>query len=84
MVPCLFGLYSVVALRYVWLPEKVKQARGIEWTGKNTVTFADALTSVRRWLWREWVFETCGHKAAFSKLPARFQELLCYNLAPAA
>jgi DDE superfamily endonuclease len=84
MVPCLFGLYSVVALLYAWLPEKAKQARGVQWVGKNTVTFSDALTSVRRWLWREWIFETCGHKATFSKLPARFQELLCYTLAPAA
>ena len=84
MVPCLFGLYSVTALLYAWLPEKEQQAATIEWVGKSTVTFSDALTCVRRWLWREWVFETCGHAAAFAKLPAPFRDLLCYTLAPAA
>jgi hypothetical protein len=84
MVPCLFGLYSVVALLYVWLPDKVRQSAGIQWAGKNTVTFSDALTGVRRWLWREWVFETCGHHTAFSKLPPAFRDLLCHALTPAA
>jgi len=84
MVPCLFGLYSVVALLYVWLPQQARLTAGIQWAGKHTVTFSDALTCVRRWLWREWVFETCGHRAAFSKLPPVFQALLCRALAPAA
>jgi hypothetical protein len=83
LAPCLFGLYSVVALLYHWLPEKDRVA-GVQWVGKNTVTFSDALTSVRRWLWREWVFETGGHHAAFSKLSPEFQSLLCRALAPAA
>lgn len=83
MVPCLFALYSVVVLIYQWLPEKARAA-GVQWVGKDTVTFSDALTCVRRWLWREWVFETGGHRAAFSKLPPTFQALLCCALAPAA
>ena len=84
MVPCLFGLYSVTVLLYVWLPEKDRLAATVAWVGKSTVTFSDALTCVRRWLWREWVFETCGHTAAFSKLPPDFRDLVCYALAPAA
>lgn len=83
LVPCLFGLYSVVALLYVWLPEKARTA-GIQWQGKDTVTFSDALTCVRRYLWREWVFETGGHHLAFSKLAPAFRDLLCHALAPAA
>lgn len=83
MVPCLFGLYSVVVLIYHWLPEQARAA-GVQWAGKDTVTFSDALTCVRRWLWREWVFETGGHRAAFSKLSPTFQALLCCALAPAA
>lgn len=84
MAPSLFGLYSVVVLLYVWLPETVRQERGIEWAGKDTVTFSDALTAVRRWLWQSWVFETGQHQAAFSKLPTALRRLLCSALAPAA
>jgi hypothetical protein len=82
MVPCLFGLYSVVALLYVWLPEKVRRT-GVQWPGKTTVTFSDTITTVKRWLWKEWIFETCGHKAAFSKIPPALQEFFCYTLASA-
>ena len=84
MAPCLFGLYSVVVLLYLWLPNEVRQERGIEWVGKNTVTFSDALTAVRRWLWQYWIFETGQHQVAFSKIPAALRQLLCYALAPAA
>jgi len=83
MAPCLFGLYSVVALLFDLLPAKQKKAT-VCWDKKSTVTFSDAITVVRRWLWREWVFETCGHQAAFSKLSPDFQELLNYAMAPAA
>ena len=84
MAPCLFGLYSVVVLIYCWLPDKTRQVASVQWAGKDTVTFSDALTTVRRWLWREWVFEMGGHQAAFSKLPPTFRTLLCSALAPAA
>jgi hypothetical protein len=40
--PCLFGLYSVVALLYNTLPE-AKRVDGIRWPGKTAVTFSDAL-----------------------------------------
>jgi hypothetical protein len=83
MVPSLFGLYSVVALLFDVLPEKYKKVT-LHWDNKTTVSFSDAITAVRRWLWREWVFANSGHKAAFAKLPRDFQELLCSGLAPAA
>lgn len=84
MAPSLMGLYSVVALLYAALPARKAQAGAIKWKGKQTTTYSDAITAVRRWLWTEWVFETVGHDAAFSKLPSKFKERLLYALAPVA
>ena len=57
---------------------------GVRWAGKHEVTFSDAITAVRRWVWIEWVFATCGHQETFRKLPPAFQQLLLTALAPAA
>jgi hypothetical protein len=82
--PCLLGLYSVVALMYWLLPERDQEQGTIDWEGKRTVTFSDAITAVRRWLWTHWVFPQAGHDSAFEKLPEAFRRLLLYALAPAA
>jgi hypothetical protein len=59
--PCLFGLYTVVALLYEQLPAAAQGAGGVEWVGKDEVTFSDAITAVRRWLWGTWVFAKGDH-----------------------
>jgi hypothetical protein len=82
--PCLLGLYSVVALMYWLLPAEDQDQGTVEWEGKNSVTFSDAITAVRRWLWTHWVFPRAGHADAFAKLPQAFQEFLLYALTPAA
>lgn len=82
--PCLLGLYSVVALMYWLLPAEDQDQTSVDWPGKRTVTFSDAITAVRRWLWTHWVFPQTGHADAFEKLPQAFQRLLLYALAPAA
>jgi hypothetical protein len=82
--PCLLGLYSVVALMYWLLPEQHQDQGTIGWEGKRAVTFSDAITAVRRWLWTRWVFPHAGHDSAFEKLPEAFRRLLLYALAPAA
>lgn len=84
MAPCLFGLYTVVALVYAAMPVRYRRVRVIDWIGKTDVTFSDAITAVRRWLWQEWVFAIPGHRAAFSKLSRPFQAMLLYAVAPAA
>ena len=66
--PCLFCLYSVVALWYVALPERDRQNLEPTWTGKTTVTFSDAITLVRRDLWSRWVFATPAFKLVIQKL----------------
>lgn len=84
MAPCLFGLYTVVAVLYAQLPARFARVRVIHWPGKKDVTFSDAITAVRRWLWQQWVFAIPGHHAAFAKLRRPFQAMLLYALAPAA
>lgn len=65
--PCLFGLFSVVALLSAQLPTSSTGVPGVRWVGKHEVTFSDAMTAVRRWVWLEWVFVTCGYREAFLK-----------------
>ncbi len=81
--PCLFGLYSVVAVLYQALP-RAKRTGAVRWPGKAGVTFSDALAAVRRWLWAEWVFPQAGGDTAVAKLPPPLKEILLAALAPAA
>jgi hypothetical protein len=82
--PCLFGLYTVVALLYAALRSHGSPDGRVEWPKKEGTTFSDAITGVRRWLWTEWVFARQGHGQAFEKLPEALQQILLYALAPAA
>lgn len=82
--PCLFGLYSFVALLYASLPRTATATAHVEWPGKQHVTFSDAITAVRRWLWRHWIFETVDKHRTLSKIPPRLKRLLLRALAPAA
>jgi hypothetical protein len=82
--PCLFGLYTVVAWLYAELPARFARVRVVDWPGKHDVTFSDAITAVRRWLWLEWVLAIPGHRVAFSKLSGPFRQILLNGLAPAA
>jgi hypothetical protein len=84
MAPCLFGLYTVVAALYSQLPRRYTRVRAVAWAGKTNVTFSDAITAVRRWLWLEWVFAIPGYKPVFEKLSRPFRSLLLHALAPAA
>jgi hypothetical protein len=83
VTPCLFGLYSVVAWLYNELPA-YRRVGSIEWPGKAGVTFSDALTAVRRWVWAEGVFARVEGRAAIEKLPAALRAVVYSALAPAA
>src|SRR3954453_11047863 len=82
--PGLFALYTVVAWLYTEMPARYRRVRVVDWPGKSEVTFSDAITAVRRWLWVEWVFARHGFSEAFSKLPRAFRQGLLAALAPAA
>jgi DDE superfamily endonuclease len=84
MGPCLFGLYTIVAWLYAELPARWSRVRVVDWTGKRDVTFSDAITAVRRWLWLEWVLAIPGHRDAFEKLKPGLRQILLNGLAPAA
>ena len=84
VAPCLFGMYTVVALLYAELPARYTRVRVVDWPGKRDVTFSDAITAVLRWSWVEWVFAIPGHREAFSKLRGRFRQIVLNGLAPAA
>jgi hypothetical protein len=81
--PCLFGLYSVVAWLYQQLPP-TEQGIAVTWPGKAGLTFSDALTAVRRWLWSEGVFPQAGEPQLLQKLPEPLRILLLSTVAPAA
>jgi len=81
--PCLCGLYAVIALWYAALPARWRKRQGVGYPGKHEVTFSDAITAVRRWLWDQWVFATPPHKGAFAKIPPRLRKTLLQAVAPA-
>jgi hypothetical protein len=84
VAPCLFGLYSVVALLYAQLPVSWRSPMALQWSGKEHAAFSDAIGAVRRWLWVEWAFVTHGQDAAFTKLPGPLRKILLAALAQAA
>jgi hypothetical protein len=81
--PCLLGLYTTVAVLYHRLPER-KRIGQVSWPGKRSVSFSDALSSVRRWLWAEAVFPQAIGPSAVEKLPAPLRDVVLANLATAA
>jgi hypothetical protein len=83
LAPCLFGLYTAAAVLYATLPES-KRSGSVAWPGKPGVTFSDALTAVRRWLWAEGVFQHSDGSMAVEKLPLPLREIIFSALAPAA
>jgi hypothetical protein len=82
--PGLFVLDTVVVWLYAELPARYTQVRVVAWVGKSDVTFSDAITAVRRWLWVEWVLAMTGHREAFQKLGRPLRQMLLNGLAPAA
>jgi DDE superfamily endonuclease len=82
--PSLLALYTVVVWLYAELPVRYRRVRGVDWLGKSAVTFSDAITAVRRWLWVEWVFSLTGHRESFEKLGGPLRQIVLQGLAPAA
>ena len=76
--PCLFGLYTLVALWFSELPEKERETPAVGWTGqeKETLTFSDAITLVRRRIWRVWILESPRHATALQKLSPKEKHTL--------
>jgi hypothetical protein len=82
--PCLLALYTLVVWLYAELPARYQRVRVAAWLGKSDVTFSDAITAVRRYLWVEGVFALSGHREAFEKLGGPLRQILLQGLAPVA
>jgi hypothetical protein len=82
--PCIFGLFSFIALFYSRLPRRVVGHPVVKWQGKSNVTFSDALTVVRRCLWERWIYTHPAIRRTYSKIPPHLRETLLFALAPAA
>jgi hypothetical protein len=83
VAPCLFGLYSVTALLFAELPPE-QQKPLVMWRGKRVATFSDAITTVRRRLWQEWILATPVLGRAIEEIPSPLRAILLSGLAPAA
>lgn len=68
VAPCLFGMSTVVAALYVQGPGRFGKRRFLLGPGKEDVTFSEAITAVRRWLWVEWVFAIRANAPRAGKL----------------
>jgi len=84
LAPLLFGLYSIIVLLYQELPKNWREQIWIKWKGKDHVCFSDVITSVRCYLWQEWIFANLPARWGFEKLPSKLRLSLLHALAPAA
>lgn len=82
--PSLFGLYSLVATLFAQLPEARQKSGTVQWAGKQTVTFSDAISAVRRWIWQDWILSTPRFGASFKNLPRIVRETVLSAMTPAA
>lgn len=84
MAPCLFLLYSIVAIFYDTMPTSSRHLRERSWLGKEATTFSDMIISVRHHLWLEWIFAQVPGGQAVQKLPPPIRKLLDFGLTQAA
>lgn len=66
--PCLFALNTTVALRYETTPEGERSGR-VEWPGKATANFSDALACPGRRTWAKGFLQKAGYMSGLAELP---------------
>ena len=81
--PCLFGLYSLVALLApAWHPDGKVPIHRTAWYAKTHATFADVLAAVRRHVWGDWSSSTSTHAPHLVGIPRsellRLLQAVCY------
>lgn len=83
--PWLLGLFSVVSLIYHnHLQTHPPHVPSWPWRDKTDPTFSNALSGVRRLIWKEWVFAQPRYAGAVEKLPHKLKEYLLDRLTMAA
>ena len=83
--PCLFGLFSIVALLATQLSQRARTAvLSDSWYRKSHPTFSDSLAAVRRHIWCETGLLISRHRRKTSKTPRALQQCLVHALCHAA
>lgn len=80
MAPCLFCLYTLVVIAFDTMPWSSPHLRIKQWVGKETITFSDMISSVRRYLWTEWIFARVPGGQAVQKLSKPLYALIDFAL----
>jgi hypothetical protein len=83
MAPCLFCLYTLIVIFFDTMPWSNPHIRLKRWIGKEQTTFSDMISSVRRYLWMEWIFARVPGGEVVQKLSKPIQKLLDLGLAQA-
>jgi len=79
--PCLFGLFSIVAMIAQELERTGKlKIRQAVWYQKQVVTFSDAIGCVRQQIWEWQSFQTSGAEVEMIKIPRSYLECLTDTL----
>jgi hypothetical protein len=82
--PCLFGLYSVVALlAHALHPDGKIPVPRTAWYHKSQATFGDVLAAVRQHLWGTLGYSTSAHDPDLVEIPCadlhRLIQAVCYS-----
>ena len=82
--PCLFGLYGLIALWFATLPGDPLKRIVVIWPGKKSITFSDAMATVRRDAWAIYINQTTLLRPVVDNLDRCQQQSLLDILALAA
>ena len=79
--PCLFCLYALIVYWFDHLPKQDRETIHVDWAGKTSITFSDALTSVRYNAWDDYLFPQPTPRTPVEKLTARRKTAILNALA---
>jgi len=79
--PSLFLLYSLVVYWYAQIASQQTMCIKYSWYGKESITFSDAMISVRRSAWERYIFQQPILNGCVAKLHAATRNLVFDALA---
>jgi hypothetical protein len=79
--PCLFCLYTLVVYWHAHLPKKDRTKIHARWHGKKSLTFTDAMASVRRSAWDEFLFQPTHQRTSVDKIVSKTRNAILNALA---
>ena len=82
--PSLFLLYTLIVYWFAHLPKRERETIHLPWAGKTSITFSDALVSVRRNAWDDYLFQHASHSTPIEKLTKHNKHTILNALALAS